>query len=218
MTFRDCLGILRPFPAMEPIYTYGADPANACAPSSCSGEVAAASTRRSTPTSTSSSSAIALERIEGRTIARWIPGHGFTFARRPLACAATEACTWRGRVMRGEVHERETVSRSRPRGMRAFSAPPTHFWNLAVAMLAAEPGLAATPLSQTRTHGWERKHSGWSGGAGLLCRDDRPYRLQPERGLLDRPRGRRPGPCSPTASFPRATHRPASPSFGRACG
>jgi len=161
VTFRDCLGHLAPFPAMEPIYTYGADPATLRA------FVLQREWRRQHAPVYSDINfillGIALERIEGRTIREMDPGHGFTFAPDPLACAATEACTWRGRVMRGEVHDENCFALAGS-GHAGLFGTADALLDLAVAMLAAEPGLAATPLSQTRTHGWERKHSGWSGG------------------------------------------------------
>src|SRR3712207_7068702 len=35
---------------------------------------------------------------------------GLTFRPEPQLCAATERCTWRGRVIRGEVHDEDRKS------------------------------------------------------------------------------------------------------------
>jgi CubicO group peptidase (beta-lactamase class C family) len=166
VTFRECLGHLTLFPAVEPIYTYGRDPATLRA------FILQREWRRLTAPVYSDINfillGIALERIEERPIRDMDPGPGFTFAPDPEACAATEACTWRGRVMRGEVHD-ENCFALQGSGHAGLFGTADALLDFGSAMIARGPGLDATPLSDTRTHGWERKHPGWSGGAA--CSD-----------------------------------------------
>jgi CubicO group peptidase (beta-lactamase class C family) len=161
VTFRDCLGHLTPFPAVEPIYTYGADPATLRA------FVLQREWRRLPAPVYSDINfillGIALERLEGVAIRDMDPGPGFSFAPDPKACAATEACTWRGHVMHGEVHD-ENCYALRGSGHAGLFGTADALLDFAEAKLTEGPGLAAQPLSETRTHGWERRHPGWSGG------------------------------------------------------
>ena len=48
---------------------------------------------------------IAIERVTGRPLIEQPLPAGFTFRPDPALCAATERCAWRGRVIRGEVHD-----------------------------------------------------------------------------------------------------------------
>src|SRR5271157_3877599 len=48
---------------------------------------------------------IAIERLTGRWIGDQPTPPGLTFHPDPARTAATEQCTWRGRMMRGEVHD-----------------------------------------------------------------------------------------------------------------
>ncbi|MGP1357063.1 serine hydrolase domain-containing protein [Roseicyclus sp.] len=161
VTFRECLGHLTPFPAVEPIYTYGSDPATLRA------FVLQREWRRLPAPVYSDINfillGIALERLEGAAIREMDPGPGLTFAPDPEACAATEACTWRGRVMRGEVHDENCFALGGS-GHAGLFGTADALLDVAEEMLARGPGPEAEPLSETRTHGWERAHPGWSGG------------------------------------------------------
>jgi CubicO group peptidase (beta-lactamase class C family) len=161
VTFRECLGHLTAFPAVEPLYTYGSDPDTLRA------FVLQRTWRRvATPLYSDINFillGVALERLEGRMIREMDQRPGFTFTPDPETCAATEACTWRGRVMRGEVHD-ENCFALQGSGHAGLFGTADALLDVADAMLAQGPGLAAEPLSQTRTHGWERRHPGWSGG------------------------------------------------------
>ncbi|MGP1396117.1 MAG: serine hydrolase domain-containing protein [Inquilinaceae bacterium] len=161
VTFRDCLGHRAPFPAVMPIYTYGSDPATLRA---------FVLQREWTPQPRPVYSdinfillGIALERIEGRTIREMDPGRGFTFAPRPEDCAATEACTWRGRVLRGEVHD-ENCFALQGAGHAGLFGTADALLDFAEAKLDGDRGLIGMRLSETRTHGWEIRHAHWSGG------------------------------------------------------
>ncbi|QBY02467.1 class A beta-lactamase-related serine hydrolase [Rhodophyticola sp. CCM32] len=161
VTLRDCLGHQTPFPAVEPIYTYGDERATLRA------FVLQREWRRLDVPVYSDINfvllGIALERLEGRGIRDMDPGAWFTFAPDPDATAATEACTWRGRVMRGEVHD-ENCYALQGAGHSGLFGSAEALLEFSEAAFARGPGLITTPLSATRTHGWERRHPGWSGG------------------------------------------------------
>lgn len=161
VTFRDCLGHRTPFPAVEPIYTYGADPATLRA------FVLQREWRSQQPPVYSDINfillGIALERLEGRTVRDMDPGPGFSFTPAPDACAATEACTWRGRTLRGEVHDENCFALAGA-GHAGLFGTADALLDFAQMALARGPGRIGAKLSETRTHGWEVRHAGWSGG------------------------------------------------------
>ncbi|SDY77371.1 serine hydrolase domain-containing protein [Citreimonas salinaria] len=161
VTFRQCLGHQTPFPAVAPIYTYGGDPATLRA-----FVLQREWQRRETPIYSDINYillGIALERIEGRGIRAMDPGPGFTFGPAAEACAPTEVCAWRGRLVRGEVHDENchALGGSGHAGLFGTGAAVLVF---AQRLLHRGSGLIGEALSDTRTHGWERRHPGWSGG------------------------------------------------------
>ena len=168
VTFRQCLGHQTPFPAVEPIFTYGGDPHL----------LRHFILQRSWPAGPSSYSdinfillGIALERIEGRPLREQDPGPGFGFSAPPEMAAATEYCAWRQRILCGEVHDENCAA-------LAGAGNAGLFGTIEAILDQAEDwlrkgrtgdpivGLMRQPLSPTRTHGWERPHIGWSGGDG----------------------------------------------------
>lgn len=166
VTFRQCLGHLTPFPAVVPIYTYGRDPALLRAWVLQHEWVAG-------PPVYSDINYIllglALERFYGLDIREMAPGAGLAWAADPTQSAATEDCTWRGRVLSGEVHDDNTSALQ--------GAGHAGLFGTADALLDFAQGLLTgtgasrfvhdamrAPLSDTRTHGWQRAHTGWSGG------------------------------------------------------
>lgn len=161
VTFRDCLAHRTPFPAVEPIYTYGGDPARLRA------FVLQRAWRRQAPPVYSDINfillGIALERLEGCPIRQMDPGPGFTFAPDPETCAATEACTWRGRILRGEVHD-ENCFALQGAGHAGLFGTADALLGIAEDRLAQAPEPIFTALSPIRSHGWEIRHDGWSGG------------------------------------------------------
>src|SRR5688572_10101068 len=102
VTFRQCLGHQTPFPAVFPLYTYGRDPEL----------LRAFVLQHEWPAGPAVYSDInfillglTLERIEGKRIRDMDPGPGFAWSADPGKAAATEDCTWRHRVLVGEVHD-----------------------------------------------------------------------------------------------------------------
>ncbi|AEH90224.1 serine hydrolase domain-containing protein [Mesorhizobium opportunistum] len=167
VTFRQCLGHQTPFPAVEPIYTYGRDPELLRA------FILQREWRARDPVYSDINFILlgfALERLSGKTIRDIDPGPGFAWSAEPDASAATEDCTWRHRMLSGEVHD-DNCSALQGAGHAGLFGTAASILDFAQGLLtgASEPSttLMRTPLSATRTHGWERPYAGWSGGA--LC-------------------------------------------------
>jgi CubicO group peptidase (beta-lactamase class C family) len=162
ITFRQCLGHQTPFPAVFPIYTYGRDPEL----------LRAFVLQREWPRGPAVYSDInfillglALERLERRTIRDMDPGPGFAWSADPAHAAATEDCTWRNRVLVGEVHD-DNASALQGAGHAGLFGTAEAVLQYARSLLdgSIDAALMRTPLSDRRTHGWERPYDGWSGG------------------------------------------------------
>jgi CubicO group peptidase (beta-lactamase class C family) len=102
LTVRQCLTHQTFLPAHEPLYTLGLDPATLRAhilqkPWTAGPAVYADLNFMLL--------GIMLERVNGLPLAEHPLPAGFTFTPDPDRCAATERCPWRGRVLRGEVHD-----------------------------------------------------------------------------------------------------------------
>jgi CubicO group peptidase (beta-lactamase class C family) len=161
VTFRQCLGHQTPFPAVEPIYTYGRDPELLRA------FVLQRAWRAGPPVYSDINFillGIALERA-GRRLRDMHPGPGFAFAAGSEQAAATERCPWRGRVLSGEVHD-ENCAALEGAGHAGLFGPVGSVLDFAAGLLAGDATveLIRTPLSARRTHGWERPYAGWPGG------------------------------------------------------
>ena len=166
VTFRQCLGHLTAFPAVEPIYTYGRDPQLLRA------FVLQREWRRGEPVYSDINFillGLAMERLAGRSIRSMAPGRGFAFSADPARSAATEDCTWRHRVLCGEVHD-DNCSALEGAGHAGLFGTAASVLGFARGLLdgsAATPAAIAlmrTPLRDRRTHGWEHPYPGWSGG------------------------------------------------------
>lgn len=162
ITFRQCLGHQTPFPAVFPLYTYGRDPEL----------LRAFVLQHEWPAGPSVYSDInfillglALERIEGRSIRDMDPGPGFAWSADPANAAATENCTWRNRVLVGEVHD-DNCAALEGSGHAGLFGTAGSILGFARALLdgSVDTRLMRTPVSARRTHGWERPYEGWSGG------------------------------------------------------
>ncbi len=166
VTFRQCLGHQTPFPAVEPIYTYGRDPQL----------LRAFVLQRQWPKGAPVYSDInfillglVLERLKDKGIRQMDAGPGFAFSADPENCAATEDCTWRKRILCGEVHD-DNCAALEGAGHAGLFGTAGAVLDFALSLLdgsgASPSALKAmrTPLSKTNTHGWQRAHPGWSGG------------------------------------------------------
>ena len=166
VTFRQCLGHQTPFPNDVAIFTFGENPRLLRnfvlqhkwdpVPSvyTCVNFILLG---------------IALERLEGKTIREMDPSPGFAFSAPPEQSAATEFCTWRNRIIVGEVHD-ENCAALAGAGNAGLFGTVQSVLDAAEAILqgdrAGDPlvALQRAPLGATRTHGWERPYVGWSGG------------------------------------------------------
>jgi CubicO group peptidase (beta-lactamase class C family) len=166
VTFRQCLGHQTPFPAVEPIYTYGRDPELLRA------FILQREWRAGPPVYSDINFILlgfALERLERKTFRALDAGVGFAFSADPDVSAATEDCTWRHRVLCGEVHD-DNCSALQGSGHAGLFGTAASILDSAKGILdgtgasARAITLMRTPLSPTRTHGWERPHENWSGG------------------------------------------------------
>jgi CubicO group peptidase (beta-lactamase class C family) len=167
LTFRDCLMHRSFLPAVEPLYTYGDDPARLRA------FVLQREWRHEPPVYSDINFillGIAIERITGAPLSDWPLGHGLGFGPPPGPAVATEACSWRGRVMKGEVHDENAFALGGAPGHAGLFGTIDGVLGFARAMLAGEtlsPAMLAevrTADERHRTAGWERAFAGWHGG------------------------------------------------------
>lgn len=173
LTFRDCLSHRTFLPAVEPVYTYGEDPARLRA-------FVLQREWKHGPAVYSDINfillGIAVERITGRPLSDWPLGAGLGYGPPPGPAVATEDCTWRGRVMKGEVHDENAWALGGAPGHAGLFGTAAGVLDFARGLL---DGSGATPSMleaiRTRVHGhrtcgWERRFEGWHGGDS--CSDE----------------------------------------------
>jgi CubicO group peptidase (beta-lactamase class C family) len=166
VTFRQCLGHQTAFPGVVPIYTYGDEPNRLRA------WVLQHEWTAGPPVYSDINFILlgfALERLAKRTIREMNPGPGFAWSADPAHAAATEDDPWRGRVVCGEVHDENcyALQGSGHAGLFGTADAILDFARGLLTGTGASPEaiqLMRTPLSERRTHGWERPYDGWSGG------------------------------------------------------
>lgn len=165
LTFRQCLSHQTHLPAVEPMYTYGQNPATLRA-------FILQRVWQAGPSVYSDINfmllGIAIERLTGCPLGAQPLPVGLSFRPDPAACAATEHCSWRGRVMRGEVHDENAFALGGAAGHAGLFGSIDGVLDAAHGLLGgAEPALAGIRARQsaTRTLGWQARHDGWSGGS-----------------------------------------------------
>ena len=167
LTFRDCLMHRTFLPAVEPIYTYGDDPARLRA------FVLQREWRHGPPVYSDINFillGIAIERIAGAPLSAWPLGDGLSYGPPPGPAVATEDCRWRGRVMKGEVHDENAFALGGAPGHAGLFGTIDGVLGFARAMLDGSmlsPAMLAearTAHEGHRTCGWERAFAGWHGG------------------------------------------------------
>jgi len=164
LTFRQCLSHATHLPAVEPLYTLGLNAATLRAH---------ILQRAWTPGEPVYSDinfmllGIAIERLSGRALHEQPLPEGFTFQPAPVECAATEVCTWRGRLLRGEVHDENAAAFGGAAGHAGLFGSAEALLRFAGRLLARGDSPIRERQSETRSIGWQTKHTGWSGGA--LC-------------------------------------------------
>jgi CubicO group peptidase (beta-lactamase class C family) len=167
LTFRDCLAHRTFLPAVEPIYTYGNDPARLRA------FVLQREWRHGPPVYSDINFillGIAIERITGAALSAWPLPEGLSYGPAPGPAVATEHCTWRGRLLRGEVHDENAAALGGLAGHAGLFGTVAGVLDFASGLL---DGSGATPAMleaiRTRVHadrtcGWESRFDGWHGG------------------------------------------------------
>jgi CubicO group peptidase (beta-lactamase class C family) len=167
LTFRQCLAHRTHLPAVEPLYTYGQTPQTLQA------FVLQREWRAGPPVYSDNNFillGIAIERLSGLPLAGQPLLPGFTFRPDPAACAATERCAWRGRVIRGEVHDENAFALGGASGHAGLFGTIDGVLDFAQGLLdgslmsRASLDAIRERQSATRTIGWEAFHKGWSGG------------------------------------------------------
>ena len=173
LTFRDCLAHRTFLPAVEPIYTYGKDPARLRA------FVLQREWRHGPPVYSDINFillGIAIERITGGPLSASQLGEGLGYGTPPGPAVATEACTWRSRILKGEVHDENCFAMGGETGHAGLFGTVAGVLDFARGLLdgsgASASMLAAirTRVTDQRTCGWERRFDGWPGGDA--CSDD----------------------------------------------
>lgn len=167
LTFRQCLAHQTHLPAVEPLYTYGQDPQTLRA------FILQRVWQAGPPVYSDINYmllGIAIERITGNPLLEQSLPDRFGFRPDPSLCAATERCTWRGRVIRGEVHDENAFALGGASGHAGLFGTIDGVLDFAQSLLN-ETGLSAGSLrairtreSEKRTVGWEGFYSGWHGG------------------------------------------------------
>jgi CubicO group peptidase (beta-lactamase class C family) len=173
LTLRDCLSHQTHLPAVEPLYTYGQDPQTLRA------FILQRAWAGGPPVYSDINFmllGIAIERLTGRLLIEQPLRPGLTFRPDPQQCAATERCAWRGRVMRGEVHDENAFALGGASGHAGLFGTPDGVLDYAASILDGSAFSAAgieairRRRSATRTVGFEARYPGWSGGDG--CSED----------------------------------------------
>jgi len=167
LTFRDCLAHRTFLPAVEPIYTYGGDSARLRA------FVLQREWRHGPPCYSDINFillGIAVERITGMPLSDWRLGPGLAFGPPPGPAVATEACTWRGRILKGEVHDENAFALGAAAGHAGLFGTVAGVLAYARGLLdgsGASPFMLDAILTRAHEHrtcGWERRFEGWHGG------------------------------------------------------
>jgi CubicO group peptidase (beta-lactamase class C family) len=167
LTFRDCLVHRTFLPAVEPIYTYGDDPERLRA------FVLQREWHHGGPVYSDINFillGIAVERITGEPLSRWPLGPGLSYAPLVGRAVATEHCTWRGRVLKGEVHDENAFALGGVAGHAGLFGTAAGVLDFASGLLdgsGATPAMLDAirqPAHAHRTCGWEARFDGWHGG------------------------------------------------------
>ena len=167
LTFRDCLAHRTFLPAVAPIYTYGDDPDRLRA------FVLQREWKLGPPVYSDINFillGIAFERLTGRSMRDWPLGEGLSYGPPPGPAVATEACGWRGRVLKGEVHDENCFALGGATGHAGLFGTVAGVLDFAQGLLdgsGATPfmlGEIRTAYHGHRTCGWEKKFAGWHGG------------------------------------------------------
>ncbi len=162
LTLRDCLAHRTHLPAVAPLYTYGQDPATLRA------FILQRVWAMGPPVYSDINfllAGLALERLTGCGLADQPLADGFSFRPEPARCAATEFCTWRGRVMCGEVHDENAAAFGGAAGHAGLFGSADALLEMAARLLrdTRPEHPIRTRVHADRTVGWQTPTPGWSG-------------------------------------------------------
>jgi CubicO group peptidase (beta-lactamase class C family) len=167
LTFRDCLAHRTFLPAVEPIYSYGDDPERLRA-------FVLQREWKHGPHVYSDINfillGIAIERLTGQPLSAWPMHEGLSYGPPPGPAVATEACTLRGRVLKGEVHDENCAALGGATGHAGLFGTVAGVLDFALGLLDGsgttpfQLGAIRTPVRDHRSCGWETKYAGWHGG------------------------------------------------------
>ncbi|WP_243095498.1 serine hydrolase domain-containing protein [Thermus thalpophilus] len=113
---------------------------------------------------------ILLERVRGRPLEAFPLPPGLTFRPPRERSVATERCPWRGRVLRGEVHDENAFALGGAAGHAGLFGTLEGVLDELLAILQGRWLSRAALEEMVRPHGerllgWERKRPGWHGGS-----------------------------------------------------
>jgi CubicO group peptidase (beta-lactamase class C family) len=164
LTFRQCLSHQTHLPAVEPLYTYGLEPLTLRA------FILQRVWREGPPVYSDINFmllGIAIERLTGCLLDQLPLPPGLAWGAEPTQSAATERCTWRGRIMRGEVHDENAFALGGAAGHAGLFGTIDGVLDAAHRLLrSADEWVGEIRRRQTATRclGWQAHHEGWSGG------------------------------------------------------
>ncbi|MBM6580095.1 serine hydrolase [Microvirga sp. BT689] len=167
LTFRQCLAHQTHLPAVEPLYTYGQDP------NTLRAFILQRVWQPGPPVYSDINFillGIAIERITGEALIDQPLPERFSFRPDPKLCAATEKDTWRGRVIKGEVHDENAFALGGASGHAGLFGTIDGVLDFAHSLLdgsaLSSDSIKAirTRESDKRTIGWEGFYPGWHGG------------------------------------------------------
>jgi CubicO group peptidase (beta-lactamase class C family) len=115
---------------------------------------------------------LVIERLTGHSLTDQGMQEGLTFFPVAHESVATERCAWRGRVIKGEVHDENAYALGGPAGHAGLFGTVDGVLNHASHVLNGG-GLSTalleemiTPIAENRSLGWEVYREGWHGGEG----------------------------------------------------
>lgn len=169
LTLRQCLSHQTGLPAVEPIYTWGNDPETLKAHVLQKDWAFGANVYSDINFILLG---ILIERCRGKSLARLPRGPGLGFLPKKKSFAATEACTWRRRVIVGQVHDENAYSLGGFAGHAGLFGTIDGVLGYAGRLLAGKELKPASVAeirkrqSPTNNIGWQHHHEGWAGGDG----------------------------------------------------
>ena len=169
LTIRQVLAHQTHLPAVEPLYTLGQDPETLRA------YVLQRIWKMGPPVYSDINYillGILIERVTGQPLAEQALAAGLSFFPPADQSVATERCVWRGRVMRGDVHDENAFALGGPAGHAGLFGTVDGVLDHALYLLQGgglPPHLfneMITPVAGNRALGWEVFEAGWHGGTG----------------------------------------------------